>query len=94
MQYTASSFAAPLLGMFKRLMAPGLTGRMDPGPFPGPSRFHTENRDLIEHRVLRPGFDALGRLAARLRLLQHGRLRWYVLYIAAALIVLLVWKLG
>jgi hydrogenase-4 component B len=94
MQYSASSFAAPLLGMFRRLMAPGRTGRIDPGPFPGPSRFHTESRDLIEHRVLRPGFDTLGRLATRLRQLQHGRLRWYVLYIAAALIVLLVWKLG
>ena len=44
--------------------------------------------------MLRPAFDILGRFAARFRLLQHGRLRWYVLYIAAALIVLLVWKLG
>jgi hydrogenase-4 component B len=94
MQYTASSFASPLLGMFKRFVASRRTTGTDPGLFPEPSRFHTENRDLIEHEILRPAFDALGRFAARFRLLQHGRLRWYVLYIAAALIVLLVWKLG
>jgi hypothetical protein len=43
---------------------------------------------------VRPGFAAVGRIAAHLRRLQHGRLRWYVLYIALALVALLIWKLG
>jgi len=44
--------------------------------------------------VFRPVFAAVGGLLSRLRWLQHGRLQMYVLYIAAALLVLLVWRLS
>ena len=94
MQYTASSFAAPLLGMFRRLFPSAAQTAAPTELFPADGRFDTDHRDAIEHRVVRPVFDAVARIASPLRRLQHGRLRWYVLYIALALVALLVWKLG
>ncbi len=47
-------------------------------------------RALVSRRCSRPSRGCL----ARLRWLQHGRVQLYVLYIALALLVLLVWKLG
>jgi hydrogenase-4 component B len=94
MQYTASSFAAPLLGMFRRLFPSAARSAAPEDLFPEDSRFDTHHVDAIDHRLVRPGFAAVGRIAAYLRRLQHGRLRWYVLYIALALVALLVWKLG
>ncbi len=64
------------------------------GLFPTGSSLSTETPDPFEQGAWRPVFRMLGRLAGRLRLLQRGRLQLYVLYIAAALLVLLVWKLG
>jgi len=63
------------------------------GLFPDSASLSTETPDVFEHGVYRPAFRALGWVVARLRLLQHGRLQLYVLYIAAALVILLVWKL-
>ncbi len=94
MQYTASSFAAPLLGMFRRLFPSAAQSAAPTDLFPKDGRFDTDHRDAIEHGVVRPGFAAIARIASYLRRLQHGRLRWYVLYIALALVALLVWKLG
>jgi hypothetical protein len=94
MQYTASSFAAPLLGMFRWLFPSAARSAAPEDLFPEDGRFDTHHVDAIEHRLVRPGFAAMGRIAAYLRRLQHGRLRWYVLYITLALVALLVWKLG
>ena len=44
--------------------------------------------------VFRPVFKAVGGVLSRMRWLQHGRLQMYVLYIAAALLALLVWRLS
>ena len=94
MQYTASSFAAPLLGMFRRLFPSSDTAAVPTDLFPSDGTFDTHHRDAIDHELVRPGFAAVARIASRLRRLQHGRLRLYVLYIALALVVLLVWKLA
>jgi len=94
MQYTASSFAAPLLGMFRRLFPSSDRAAVPTDLFPSDGTFDTHHRDAIDHELVRPGFAAVARIASRLRRLQHGRLRLYVLYIALALVVLLVWKLA
>jgi formate hydrogenlyase subunit 3/multisubunit Na+/H+ antiporter MnhD subunit len=94
MQYTASSFAQPLLSMFQGILGTKRLGNDPLGPFPEQARLSTETPDVFESRLIRPAFMVIGRLLARLHPFQHGRLQLYVLYIAAALLILLVWRLG
>jgi hydrogenase-4 component B len=94
MQYTASSFAAPLLSTFRAVVPARHAGPRSLTLFPEKASYHSEAPDIFEHGVFRPLFAAVGRLFSRLGWLQHGNLRLYVLYIALTLLVLLVWNLG
>jgi hydrogenase-4 component B len=94
MQYTASSFAAPLTTLFRRAL------RMESAKvsldeyFPGPTNYDSRAHGLIREPLLEPLFRTGARAAVRLRWLQHGRIQLYLVNIAAALLVLLIWKLG
>ena len=94
MQYTSSSFAQPLTAMFKGLLATRRKGRRIDTPFPEHAELSTETADAFAERIFLPGFRGIGGVFSRLRWLQHGRLQLYVLYIAAALVILLVWRLA
>jgi hydrogenase-4 component B len=94
MQYTASSFAQPILGMFRLLLQPHRKVPEIRESFPKEAEFHSETRDLFGERVYRPGIGLAMRLFAPFRRLQHGNLHLYVLYIVVALLALAVWKLG
>jgi hydrogenase-4 component B len=83
MQYTASSFAAPLIGLFD-----GLSGVR---AHRGATVFHTEPYDLVLDRVVSPAWESVQRAAVRLRGLQQGRLRTYLLYVVATVTVLLAY---
>lgn len=94
MQYTASSFAAPLTGLFgpalgtrRKLVPPG-------GLFPDGSSFSTDTADSCTERFYSPLFTGMERLFKRFRVIQHGRINLYVLSIVLALAALLAWKLG
>ncbi len=93
MQYTASSFASPILGSFRLFLRPAL--QLDPpaGLFPGQASLASHAEDMFERRVFAPLFRMTGRLAARLRWLQAGPNQVYVLYVALTMLVLLVWRL-
>jgi formate hydrogenlyase subunit 3/multisubunit Na+/H+ antiporter MnhD subunit len=81
MQYTSSSFAAPLLSIF--------------GPLSGvrversATALHTHAVDLVLDGVALPLWRRVHRAALRLRGMQQGRLHFYLLYVMAALLVLL-----
>jgi NADH:ubiquinone oxidoreductase subunit 5 (subunit L)/multisubunit Na+/H+ antiporter MnhA subunit len=83
MQYTASSFASPLLTSFRALV-PVRQER-------GPATFHLTPLD--------PVLDVIGDwlwrgtrgAASHLRFLQTGRLRWYLLYLIVTLLLLLTY---
>ena len=94
MQYTSSSFAQPLTEMFRALLSTRRHGLPITRLFPTESTFSTETPDIFSVRLLRPGIKGVGSLLSSLRWLQHGRLQLYVLYIAAALVALLVWRLA
>jgi NADH:ubiquinone oxidoreductase subunit 5 (subunit L)/multisubunit Na+/H+ antiporter MnhA subunit len=81
MQYTASSFASPLLSTFGRLS--GI--RVERSA----ASLHTRPRDLVLDGVALPLWDVLHRAALRLRPIQQGRLYLYLLYVMAALLALL-----
>ncbi len=94
MQYTASSFAQPLLDNFHALLRSRRGGTPPAGIFPAPSSFHSSTPDSGQRYLFNPLFARLAGLLGRFRWLQHGRVHLYVLYIAVTLLALLLWKLG
>jgi hydrogenase-4 component B len=87
MQYSASSFAAGLLALFGRISG----SRVESGP----GTFHVRAVDPVLDTLGRPLWDSLvGRAASRLRVLQTGRLRWYLVYVITALLALLLYLWG
>jgi hydrogenase-4 component B len=83
MQYTASSFAAPLLEVFG-----GLAGVET---HDGATVFHSTAHDLVLDRAVLPLWNRVRQVALRLRPMQQGRLHVYLLYIMATLVALLVY---
>jgi hydrogenase-4 component B len=83
MQYTASSFASPLLSAFGRL-----SGVREHRTL---TRFETHPLDLVLDRIALPLWSAIQRAALRLRPIQQGRLHFYLLYVMVTLVVLLAY---
>ena len=83
MQYTASSFAAPLVSLFGRLS--GVHEHR------GATVYHSTPRDLVLDGAVLPLWDRIQRAALRLRPMQQGRLHVYLLFIVATLLVLLAY---
>jgi NADH:ubiquinone oxidoreductase subunit 5 (subunit L)/multisubunit Na+/H+ antiporter MnhA subunit len=83
MQYTASSFAAPILSAFGRVS--GVREERSA------HAFHTVPRDLVLDTWALPLWEAIRRAALRLRPLQQGRLSVYLIYVLAALLALLLY---
>jgi len=83
MQYTAASFASPLLAAFRAVVPI----RQEQGP----AVFHVAPLDpvldVIGDRLWRRTRAA----ASRLHFLQTGRLRWYLLYVIVTLLLLLAY---
>ncbi|MDE3127425.1 MAG: oxidoreductase [Gemmatimonadota bacterium] len=83
MQYTASSFAAPLLGAYR-----GMTGvrvvRTD-------ASLATHAADPVLDAVVTPGWNRLQEAARRIRPLHRGRLSIYLMYVVAALLAMLTY---
>jgi hypothetical protein len=81
MQYTASSFGAPLLAAFGSLVKPPVVGT--------PDAFATNPEDRVLSRVVGPVWARVRTAAAALRPLQQGRVTTYLQYIVFTLLVLL-----
>jgi hydrogenase-4 component B len=86
MQYTASSFAAPLIDVFGE--ASGVRAHR------GATVFHSEPFDLVLDRAVAPVWASIQRIAIRLRGLQQGRLRRYLMYSVATITALLAYLLA
>ncbi|MBI5210506.1 MAG: hydrogenase [Elusimicrobia bacterium] len=93
MQYTASSFAQPIVSLFAPWLRTRERADGPDGYFPSGARFSTETPDLCREGIYEPAFHWLLKGALRMRVLQHGRVQAYVLYIALTLLVLLGWRL-
>jgi hydrogenase-4 component B len=81
MQYTASSYAALLLAAYGPLS--GIHGSRTA------DTFHTTPADPVQDWIVLPAWRRLGQASVRLRALQGGRLRWYLLSVILTLLVLL-----
>ncbi|MBN1972027.1 MAG: hypothetical protein JW787_00190 [Sedimentisphaerales bacterium] len=93
MQYTATSFAQPLVDLFRFFLRTNKDISRSEDIFPAQSRLNTDTSDICEKYIYQPGFKFLSELLAKLRWLQHGRIQLYILYIALTLLILLIWKL-
>ena len=83
MQYTASSYAALLLGAFGPLAGTHISRTAD--------SFHTSVADPVQDGAVLPAWRMLGRASVLLRGIQGGRLRWYLLLVIFTLLVLLLY---
>jgi hydrogenase-4 component B len=82
MQYTASSFGAPLIAAYR----PVAGVRVERTP----SAFRSHPVDLVLDGGVRPLWHGLRWTAERLRPIQQGRLPLYLLYVVATVILLLL----
>lgn len=94
MQYTSSSYAQPLTWFFGTVLRTRKTLVSPKGLFPSSASLHTETPDVAMEDGYRPAFSLINWLFSKLQWIQHGRLNFYVLYIALTITVLLVWFLG
>jgi formate hydrogenlyase subunit 3/multisubunit Na+/H+ antiporter MnhD subunit len=92
MQYTASSFAQPLVDLFEPVLRTRRRLQAPAGLFPRGGSFASDTPDAVLEVGLKPLFRRAGAGLAGWRFLQQGRVQVYVLYIAVTLIALLVWK--
>jgi hydrogenase-4 component B len=91
MQYTASSFAQMLVGLFGWALRPRTRQPRDLGLFPHKSSFHSEVPDTVLDEAVLPAFRAGAWLLAWFRVFQQGSIQTYLLYIFLALVTLLLW---
>jgi hypothetical protein len=82
-QYTASSYAGSLLSVFG-----ALSGSR---PVAGPAGLTVEVADPVLDRIAQPTWGRVREAAFRLRRIQTGRIVWYLTYVIAALLGLLVY---
>jgi hydrogenase-4 component B len=90
MQYTASSFAEPLITQFRVFVRNRETMVRPEGYFPASASYSSESSDPFLRELFAPVFRWFDHLI-HLEIFQHGLLHVYVLYLVVTLIALLIW---
>ncbi|MDE2010505.1 MAG: hypothetical protein KGJ09_10600 [Candidatus Omnitrophica bacterium] len=93
MQYTASSFARPVLRIFRLPVSFKVESRISRGYFPTGACLSSSVKDASEIFIFRPVFYFIKKLSRALKWIQSGFTPYYILYILFLLVVLLIWKL-
>ena len=93
MQYTAASFARPLLEIFRNVLGYRVKGSKPRGYFPGEGKISSHVTEAAEDLIFRPAFELIKSLSAKLKVIQCGYTQWYLLYIFIFLLMLLIWKM-
>ena len=93
MQYTASSFAAPVLKIFRTLLVFKVKTIKSNKHFPAQALLSSSVLDISEYLFFRPIFYWIKKFTRRLNWIQSGHTQRYLLYIFFFLLILLVWKL-
>lgn len=89
MQYSASSFADMLVGLFNGVLKPHTHLPIINGPFPKVTRFASHVPEVVLELVYIPILEWANTRLAGFRRLQHGHLHLYILYILLTLVALL-----
>jgi hydrogenase-4 component B len=93
MQYSGSSFSEPVSAAIGPAIFATQTLEAPAGYFPRRASLSVTPRDLLETFFFAPAFELIRRLCDQAKVLQHGRIHLYILYILAVLVGLLLWKL-
>jgi hydrogenase-4 component B len=92
MQYTSSSFAQILVGLFGWALRPRGGKPRNLALFPHATAFHSEVPDTVLDEAVLPAFRFGAWLFSWFRVFQQGSIQTYLLYIFIALIALLLWR--
>ncbi len=90
MQYTASSFAQPLVDTFKLILRTKKKLKGLRGFFPQNGQFESHTPEFSREYMFQPLFKFVGSTFEKLKWLQHGNVQLYILYIALTLIILMI----
>jgi hydrogenase-4 component B len=90
-QYTASSFAQMLVGLFGWALRPRVKQPAPLALFPGKEHFHSEVPETVLDEAVVPGFRFTAWCFSWFRWVQRGGVHSYLLYILAILLALLLW---
>ena len=93
MQYTSSSFARIINGLFGFVLRPRLQEPELKSCFPGPSSFESHVDEPVLDRRLMPAVLFIKRIFNKALPLQQGLTHRYLIYVVVILSVLLIWAL-
>ena len=93
MQYTASSFADPIIHFFRLPLAAKRSMNKTIAPLPGvPWIFSSSVDDWFLSRIFSPMVSSVKNLFSLLHWFQSGKSQLYILYIALTVLGLILWK--
>ena len=92
MQYTASSFAQILGGLFAWIQRPRVSRPGVEAVFLGRTSFKSHVPDIMLDVILKPAFRLGAKALASLRFIQAGNIHAYLFYIVMFLMALLLWR--
>ena len=90
-QYTEASYSEPLGRLFGSVMGLKITEKGGEGLFPGKASLTIAAPDRVRTSLFTPLFEAIERLCNALKIVQHGKIYLYILYILVTLVALLIW---
>lgn len=94
MQYTASSFAQPLLSIFRNILGYKVKETELQGYFPQEKKASSHIVESSEIFLFKPLFRLIEFLAAKLKIIQYGYTQLYLLYFLVFLLMILIWKMN
>jgi hydrogenase-4 component B len=92
MQYTSSSFAQQLVGLFAWALRPRTQQPRTLPLFPQKASFHSVAPDTVLDDAVLPLFRISAWVISKFRVFQRGSIQMYLLYMFVALIALLLWR--
>ena len=92
-QYTDASFSEPLGRLFGGAMGLKVHQELDGRYFPGKASVAISAPDRLRTGLFTPLFEGVEKLCNMCKILQHGKIHLYILYILATLVALLAWGL-
>ncbi|MDE2221530.1 MAG: hydrogenase [Candidatus Omnitrophica bacterium] len=92
MQYTASSFASPIVLLFREALCLRRSGSRPKQIFPERVHLASEVMDASEHFFWQRVYVWIREICSRLKIIQCGYAQMYVLYIFIFLFLILIWK--
>ena len=92
-QYTASSFAKPILKIFRTILIFRVHTIFLKKYFPTETPLSSSVADASEDLFFRPIFYLIKKISRKLKWIQSGHTQKYLLYIFFFLLFLLIWKL-